>query len=138
MRRTNLAYFVAGMTVAAFTFGLGVWWSSPEEAKGEVTIRTVLKPYTPEFGEWVGLWLDVNVVVMYQSSYMVGAAPEVTARGRRWVIEYVYKAGNTSALEMVKRAMASNKKTVMVQVNDWKKRGYQIEFSDFVFKLCPT
>jgi len=68
---------------------------------------------------------------------MVTSAPSITARGQRWEIEYSYKASNVSALELLKRTMAIHKRTVMLEVKGWKQRGYQIEFSDFAFKLNP-
>ena len=104
--------------------------SCPAETEFEV----MLKPYTPEFGEW----LDVYLQSSYRGgdSYLIGIRRLLTSTGGFIVHFDVFVERGEIGLGFLYRVLPLWKENLRKQCKTWTSRGYPIDLdADFVFNV---
>jgi hypothetical protein len=141
LNRSHVAIFFIGILVAVFShFGLDLLREGGQ-AQAAVSAKECDKPYTPRFEEWVTFYLQQFCTAHRARSsgkllYSASIDTVQTERGGtnwKWIFQYspAYKQYVTTVVVPIRKIWMGK------QVEEWRRRGYNIEITDFTFELKP-
>jgi len=124
--------FLVGVSLTVAVLALSGQLNLSDTAKAETSEKVAGKPYTPTFQEWVSVYLKTQVD-SHDSYYSISTLAENTDRGYRWKVFVNLYSKRPEHKKMLMNILKSRKEYLLHLVKFWKKQGYDIKMSDFIF-----
>jgi hypothetical protein len=133
MKKMTMA-FLAGILLTCGFFTTASHLDFNKSARGDIPNKIATMKYTPLFHEWAQVWLK-SEIEYGRPGCIISVYLDQTRRGIRWRIESFRSRSESSAEKrLYDKVYRDRQSLIQQQVTYWRKRGYDVSFSDFTFE----